>query len=71
MKTGENKMSLNKTLQNTMLPFSVVFLAIALTAAFFDFGSVASGAVEIAKLLFLIFAVLAIVGFVHTLVRKN
>ena len=54
-----------------MLPFSVVFLAIALIAAFFDFGVVASGAVEIAKLLFLIFAVLAIVGFVHTLVRKN
>ena len=54
-----------------MLHYSVVFLVIALIAAVFGFGGIAAGAVEIAKILFFIFAVMAIVGFVISLVRKN
>jgi uncharacterized membrane protein YtjA (UPF0391 family) len=54
-----------------MLHYSVVFLVIALVAAVFGFGGIASGAVEIAKILFFIFAVMAIVGFVLGLANKR
>ena len=54
-----------------MLHYSVVFLVIALVAAIFGFGGIAAGAVEIAKILFFIFAAMAIVGFVFSLVKKN
>lgn len=54
-----------------MLEYSVVFLVIALIAALFGFGGVAAGAVEIAKILFFIFAAMAIVSFVISLVKKN
>ena len=54
-----------------MLHYSVVFLVIALIAAVFGFGGIAAGAVEIAKILFFIFAIMAIVGFVVSLVKKN
>ena len=42
-----------------MLHYSVVFLVIA------------AGAVEIAKILFVIFAIMAIVSFVISLIKKN
>jgi uncharacterized membrane protein YtjA (UPF0391 family) len=54
-----------------MLHYSVVFLVIALIAAVFGFGGIAAGAVEIAKILFFIFAVMAIVGFVMSLMRRK
>ena len=54
-----------------MLHYSVVFLVIALIAAIFGFGGIAAGAVEIAKILFFIFAALAIIGFVVSLIKKN
>jgi len=54
-----------------MLHYSIVFLVIALIAAVFGFGGIAAGAVEIAKILFFIFAIMAIVGFVVSLLRKN
>ena len=54
-----------------MLHYSVVFLVIALIAEVFGFGGIASGAVEIAKILFFIFAAMAIVSFVVSLVKKN
>ena len=54
-----------------MLHYSVIFLLIALGAAVFGFGGIAAGAVEIAKILFFIFAIIAIVTFVISLVRKN
>ena len=54
-----------------MLHYSVVFLVIALIAAVFGFGGIAAGAVEIAKILFFIFAAMAIVSFVVSLIRKN
>ena len=54
-----------------MLHYSVVFLVIALIAAIFGFGGIAAGAVEISKILFFIFAALAIIGFVVSLIKKN
>ena len=54
-----------------MLHYSVVFLVIALVAALFGFGGIAAGAVEIAKILFFIFAIIATVTFVISLVKKN
>lgn len=46
-----------------MLHFAVVFFVIALVTALFGFGGVAAGAVGIAKVLFFVFLVLAVVTF--------
>jgi uncharacterized membrane protein YtjA (UPF0391 family) len=54
-----------------MLHYAVVFLVIALIAAVFGFGGIAAGAVEIAKILFFLFLVIAAVTFVMALVRKR
>lgn len=54
-----------------MLHYSVVFLVIALIAAIFGFGGIAAGAVEIAKTLFFIFIIMAIIGFALSVFRKN
>ncbi len=53
-----------------MLHYSVVFFVIALVAAVFGFGGIASGAVEIAKILFFVFAIMAVVSFFVSLLRK-
>jgi Small integral membrane protein len=54
-----------------MLHYAVVFLIIALIAAVFGFGGIASGAVGIAKILFFIFVVMAVVTFVMSLLKKK
>jgi uncharacterized membrane protein YtjA (UPF0391 family) len=54
-----------------MLHYAVVFLVIALVAAVFGFGGIAASAVGIAKLLFFVFVVMAIVSFVIGLMRKG
>ena len=54
-----------------MLHYAVVFLVIALIAAVFGFGGIAAGAVEIAKILFYVFLVIAAVTFVMGLLRKR
>ena len=54
-----------------MLHYSVVFLVIALIAAVFGFGGIAAGAVEIAKILFIHFAIMAVVTFVIGLIKKR
>jgi uncharacterized membrane protein YtjA (UPF0391 family) len=41
-----------------MLRYAVIFFIIAIIAAFFGFGGIASGAAEIAKILFFIFIVI-------------
>ena len=53
-----------------MLHYAVVFLVIALIAAVFGFGGIAAGAVEIAKLLFFVFIVMAVVTFMVGLLRR-
>ena len=46
-----------------MLHFAVVFFVIALVTALFGFGGIAAGTVGIAKVLFFVFLVLAVVTF--------
>lgn len=54
-----------------MLHYAVVFLVIALVAALFGFGGIAAGAVEIAKILFFVFVIMAVVTFVIGLIKKR
>lgn len=54
-----------------MLHYAVVFFVIALIAALFGFGGIAAGAVEIGKILFFIFIILAAATFVFNLVRSK
>lgn len=53
-----------------MLHYAVVFLVVALIAALLGFGGIAAGAVEIAKLLFFVFVILAVAAFIVSLLRK-
>ncbi len=53
-----------------MLYYAVIFLVIALVAALFGFGGVAAGAVAIGKMLFIVFAVMALATFIYSLIRK-
>jgi uncharacterized membrane protein YtjA (UPF0391 family) len=46
-----------------MLRLAVIFLVVALIAAFFGFGGVASYSWEGAKILFVVFLVLAVLSF--------
>jgi uncharacterized membrane protein YtjA (UPF0391 family) len=54
-----------------MLRFAVVFFVIALIAAMFGFGGIASSAVGIAQILFFIFVVLAVASFLIGLIRRG
>jgi uncharacterized membrane protein YtjA (UPF0391 family) len=45
-----------------MLYYTIVFFVIALIAAFFGFSGIAAGAVSIAKILFFVFLIMAIVS---------
>jgi len=54
-----------------MLHYAVVFFVIALIAALFGFGGIASSAVGIAQILFVVFAVLALASFLFGLIRKS
>jgi len=54
-----------------MLHYAVVFFVIALVAALFGFGGIASSAVGIAQILFVVFAVLALASFLFGLARKS
>lgn len=52
-----------------MLHYAVVFFVIALVAALFGFGGIAAGAMDIGKLLFIVFAVLAVASFLVGILR--
>ena len=54
-----------------MLHYAVVFLVIALVAALFGFGGIASGAVGIAKILFLVFNENAVITFFKGLINRK
>ena len=54
-----------------MLHYAVVFLVIALIAAVFGFGGIATSAVGIAKILFFVFLAIAAISFVIGLTRKG
>ena len=53
-----------------MLHYAVVFFIIALIAAFFGFGGIAVGAAGIAKVLFVVFLIGAVVSFLMSLGRR-
>ena len=53
-----------------LLHYAVVFFVIALIAAVFGFGGIAASAVGIAKILFVIFIVLALASFIAGLMRR-
>jgi uncharacterized membrane protein YtjA (UPF0391 family) len=55
----------------TMLHYAVVFFIIALVAAVFGFGGIAASAVGIAKILFIVFAILSVATFLFGLARKS
>jgi uncharacterized membrane protein YtjA (UPF0391 family) len=57
IETTESK-QLNVSVGGSMLRYAVIFFIIAIIAAFFGFGGIASGATEIAKILFFIFIVI-------------
>jgi uncharacterized membrane protein YtjA (UPF0391 family) len=65
---GKHNSYLNIIKELHMLHYSVV---IALIAAVFGFGGIAAGAEEIAKILFFIFAAMAIIGFIVSLMKKK
>jgi len=54
----------------TMLYYAVVFFIIALIAALFGFGGIATGAAAIAKILFVVFLIVALVTFLLSLARR-
>lgn len=54
-----------------MLHYAIVFFVIALIAALFGFGGIAAGAVEIGKILFIVFAILAVASFLFGSIRKR
>ena len=57
--------------ESFVLHYAIVFLVIALVAALFGFGGIAAGAVEIAKILFFVFVIMAIVAFVMSIGRRR
>jgi uncharacterized membrane protein YtjA (UPF0391 family) len=57
--------------ESTMLHYAVVFFVIALIAALFGFGGIAASAVGIAKILFVVFAILAVASFLFGLGRSR
>lgn len=54
-----------------MLYYAAVFFVIALVAALFGFGIIASGAMEIAKILFFIFLIMFVVSFFLGVFRRG
>jgi uncharacterized membrane protein YtjA (UPF0391 family) len=61
----------NQPQELAMLYYAVVFFIIALVAALFGFGGIAAGAVGIAKVLFFVFLVVAVISAVLGLARRS
>ena len=53
-----------------MLHYALVFLVIALIAALLGFGGLATGAAAIGKLIFFVFAVLALASFLYGVIKR-
>lgn len=54
-----------------MLRFAIVFFVIALLAGVFGFGFVSSTFMEVAKILFFVFIILAVLSFASAVLRKR
>jgi uncharacterized membrane protein YtjA (UPF0391 family) len=55
--------------ENTMLYWSLTFLALALIAAVLGFGGIAGAAAGIAKILFVVFAIVFVLGLLANTFR--
>ena len=53
-----------------MLYYAAIFCLIALVAAAFGFGEIVAGAIGIAKILFFVFLVLAVISLIAGLFRR-
>jgi uncharacterized membrane protein YtjA (UPF0391 family) len=53
-----------------MLYYAVVFFFTALVAALFGFGGIAASAAGIAKILFFVFLIMAVIGLLFGLSRR-
>jgi uncharacterized membrane protein YtjA (UPF0391 family) len=53
-----------------MLMWSLTFFIVAIVAAVFGFGGIATGAAAIAKILFFFFVVLFLVSLIMGLIRR-
>jgi uncharacterized membrane protein YtjA (UPF0391 family) len=60
-----------KDIMGNLLYWAVIFLIIALVAAFFGFGGVAGVATEGARMLFWVAIILVILSFVGSLIRRG
>ena len=65
------RLTASKTVRSSMLHYAVVFFVIALIAALFGFGGIAASAVSIGKILFIVFAILAVASFLFGLIKKR
>jgi uncharacterized membrane protein YtjA (UPF0391 family) len=54
-----------------MLHYALVFFVIALIAAVFGFGGIAASAVQIGKILFAVFLILAVASFLFGVIRNR
>jgi uncharacterized membrane protein YtjA (UPF0391 family) len=54
-----------------MLRLALLFLVVALVAAFFGFGMVASLSFDAARLVFFVFLILAVLAFLSGMVRGH
>ena len=54
-----------------MLYYAAIFLVIALIAALLGFTGIAAGAVEIAKILFVVFLLLFVASLIVGLIRRG
>ena len=59
----------NQPLELNMLSWAIAFFIIAIVAAVFGFGGIASGAAGIAKVLFFLFLIAFVVSLVMGLMR--
>ena len=66
-----NRKDSNMLQLDNMLQWAIIFLIVALVAAFFGFGGLAGTAMSGAKLLFWVAIVLAVVTFIVSLVRRG
>ena len=56
---------------NNLIYYAIVFLVVAVVAAFLGFGSVAGTAMDGARILFWVAIVLALISFMAGLVRRS
>jgi uncharacterized membrane protein YtjA (UPF0391 family) len=70
LKSAQHDCAIKKPKEFTMLYYALAFLLVAIVAAVFGFGGIASASAGIAQILFFIFLVLFIVTLIARAVRS-